>query len=484
MKKYLFLGTLALLLVVATSVLAQNGLPGGGWTSGQQIQNVGSSDATVQFNAYATDGTSYDCGSQVLAVGGSYTYLTNVDCPVPSGFQGSAVVSSDQPIAAVTNVNNKGTGAASGQYVGTNGGSIATTVAFPLIKNNHSNRTSTFYIQNASSNLNDITATFSVNGTDYPKTYSDVPANAMVVITPSDAGVPSGQGNVGGLTVTGTEPLAGTSLEHETAPAVANNLQASRGFVPGDYDTAVACPLVRYSAGSKQTTTGVQAQNVGTEAIDITITYSVVTGSTINPTATVTNVQPGESANFLQATDLNAKTVASATVTAVANDGTPDSATSVAVAAIVNDKAFATTPQRVTTYACFGTTNTATDSINLPLVKEDFGGSVVNTTGIQIQNVGNANTTLTLTYTPSGGTPVVITHSDPIAPGASKTFYRVGNSGTANISATSGSLASLNKTLNGVVVTSSGNVPIVAIANESSLSGAIQDTKNYEGFNQ
>ncbi|PIE81837.1 MAG: hypothetical protein CSA11_02915 [Chloroflexi bacterium] len=474
MKKFVIFAVLIMLLIGSALVMAQSGLPGSGFKSGQQVQNTGSTDATIVLTAYDESGVATSCGSHTVAPGGSYTYLTDIDCPVDAGFQGSAVVSSDQPIAAITNVNNKGTGAAAGQYTGTDGTAIADTIAFPLFKSDHSNRTTTFYIQNASGDANDIEATFTMNGTEYDTSFSNVPAYAMVVFSPADAGVPTGNGNIGGLVVSGTQPLAGTSLEHESSVSVASNLQASRAFVPSDYDSELACPLVRYASGGKVTTTGLQVQNVGTEDVDITVTYSIVSGSAVNTSRTINNVAPGASANFLQANDLNENTVASATVTAVASDGSGD----VALAAIVNDKATATTPQRVTTYACFGVNN-ATDFINLPLVKETAG---INTTGIQVMNVGSANATVELTYTNNNGT-VVVTHSDPIAPGASKTFYNLANGGTANVSATSGTLESLAGTVNGVTIDGAGQ-EIVAIANESSLgNNNPQDTKNYEGFN-
>lgn len=457
---------LLLVSLVATFSLvsAQGGLPGSGWTSGQQIQNVGGDDATVSFMAYDQSGTSTDCGMQSLQPGQSYTYLTDVDCPVSPGFIGSAVVSADQPIAAVVNVNNKGVGAASGQYRGTSGSDASTEIAFPLVKSDHAGRTTTFFLQNASTDVNTITATFNIGGTTYEKVFNSVPGNAMVVVIPADAGAPTGTGNVGGLTVTGTQPLAGAALEHPTVTVAAENLQGSKAFTPNEYDTTAYCPLLRNAFGGKQTTTGLQIQNVDNIAIDITVTYDYVGGG--SSTATATGVLPGNSANFLQANDIPAGTLASGTIEAT---GT--------IAAIVNDKATASNPERVTTYACFSE-NGATPTISLPLVKEDFGGSVSNTTGIQIQNVGDSATIVTLVYRPTTGGSVSLSHTDAIQPGASKTFYRVANGGTTNLT---GSPASLDSTVNGVTITA--DQPIVAIANESSLSGDIQDTKNYEGFN-
>lgn len=465
---------LMLMLIMAVGLVSAgpNDLPGNGWNSGQQIQNVGGASGTVNLMAYDQAGSAYNCGDQALNPGESYTYLPSTDCAtMPAGFEGSAVASADQPIAAVVNVANKPVGAAAGQYTGTDGSAVATSIAFPLVKSNHAGRTTTFYVQNASNSTNTISAEFKVNGSTYNNSYANVPANAMVIINPADAGVPTGTGNVGALTVTGTQPIAGTSLEHETAPSVANNMQASRAFVPSDFGSTLYCPLVRYQFGGNLTTTGIQVQNVGNVPTNITVTYSVVVGSAINTTTTQNSVAAGASANFLQQADLNPGTLAAATITSSATD----------IAAIVNDKATGASPERVTTYSCFNESN-ATDTISLPLVKEIFNG---NTGGIQVQNVGASATDVTLTYKTNTGQTVVIETSSPIAAGASKTFYSLTTGGTSGISVVSGSLASLTGTVNGVTIVSSGQ-PIVAIANEASLAtnASPQDTKNYEGFNQ
>lgn len=474
MKKLSIL-VLMLILIVSVGLVSAgpNDLPGNGWSSGQQIQNVGNASGTVNLTAYDTSGASFNCGDQALAPGESYTYLPDNDCPsMPAGFEGSAVASADQPIAAVVNVANRPVGAAAGQYTGTDGSAVSTSIAFPLVKSNHAGRTTTFFIQNASNSTNTISAEFKVNGNTYNNSYNNVPANAMVIVNPADAGVPLGTGNVGGLTVTGTQPVAGTSLEHETAPTVANNMQASRGFVPSDYGDTLFCPLVRFDFSSIKTTTGIQVQNVGNANTDITVTYSIVVGSAINTSTVAANVAPGESANFLQQNDFNANTLGAATIT---------SSNGQALAAIVNDRATLTNPQRVTTYACFNQAS-ATDTISLPLVKEYFFG---NTGGIQVQNVGNSPTNVTLTYSTHTGQTVVIETTSPIAAGASKTFVLLTTGGTSGINVVSGSLANLTGTVNGVVVVSSGE-PIVAIQNEGSLASNAnpQDTKNYEGFNQ
>jgi hypothetical protein len=445
--------------------LAQGGLPGSGWKSGQQIQNVGSASAKVVLTAYDENGQSFDCGEKTVAPGASATYLTDSDCPVDAGFIGAAVVSADQAIAAIVNVNNRGTGAAAGQYQGTDGVDVATTISFPLVKNGHSGRTTTFYVQNASTSPNNMTATFTVNGMTYSKTYSNVPANAMRVFSPSDAGVPAGQGQVGSLEVVGTQALAGSSLEHQTAAAVGENLQASKAFVAADGATNVFCPLYRNAHTAKGQTTGAQVQNVTGSSVNVTFTVKAGT-STYGPYTRT--IAAGASETFYAPSlspSIPAGTVGSATITSTGN-----------VVAVVNDKGSENGVDRVTTYACFGGGST---TINAPLAKEFAGG---NTTGIQVQNVGTANTKVTLAYKATNGSALTIRSNAEIAPGQSITAWGVSSASSEwQVLSSSGSMTG---TVNGVVITA--DQPVVAIANESSAAPnpSGQDTKNYEGFNQ
>ncbi len=465
---------LMLLLVLSVGLVSAgpNDLPGSGWTSGQQIQNVGNASGTVNLTAYDQAGSPYNCGDQALNPGESYTYLPQNDCAtMPAGFEGSAVASADQPIAAIVNVANLSVGSAAGQYTGTDGSAVSNSIVFPLVKSNHAGRTTTFYVQNASNSTNTITANFVVNGVPYNNSYPNVPANAMVIVNPADAGVPLGTGNVGALTVTGTQPVAGSSLEHETTASVAVNLQASRAFVPNDFGSDLFCPLARYQFGGLNASSGLQVMNVSGGPETINVAYNVIfpVPRTVGPIA-APNVADGASANFLQSDHLNPGELASISVS---SQGGGD------LAAIVNDRADAPNPKRVTTYSCFAEAN-ATNNISLPLVKEDFFG---NSTGIQVQNVGNSATTFTLTYITNNGDTIVLSNTDPIAPGASKTFYRINEGATTNINITTGNASQLDGTVSGVTVTSSE--PIVAMANEANYNGVNpQDTKNYEGFNQ
>lgn len=480
MKKLPFILLVILALVLGATLVSAQGLPGSGWETGQQVQNISdTADATIVMTVYDQDGVSSSCGTKTAGPGESVNFLAN-ECATSPGFQGSGVLSADAPLAAIVNVNNRTVGNAAGQYRGTDGDDVATTINFPLVKNNFAGRTTVFYVQNASSSTNTIEATFSTGDlggatTEYTNTYSNVPANAMVIVIPADAGVPAG--DVGSLVVTGTQPLAGSALEHEAGVGLANNLQASKAFTPSEYDTTAYCPLVRNAHTARDQTTGIQAQNVSGAPQTITVEYQyrVNNGSLQTDSVTSPTLADGESFTFFgkDATyGLPEGSLGSATVT---GDGGN-------IAVVVNDRGFALNPSPVTTYSCFPASGASTE-VSIPLYKEYFFG---NTSGIQVQNVSGANVSVTLEYNPVSGSPATVSHTQPIPPGASTTFFGV-SQGTSP-GDIDGAEAGLVNTFGGVVITSSGG-EIVAIANESSFGGfgttaSGQDTKNYEGINK
>lgn len=475
MKKVGIVLVLMLVMLIGVGLVAAQGsnLPGSGWRSGQQIQNLGTSNAAVVFTAYNMQGAPTACGEKSVPPGGSANYLTDVDCPVAAGFVGSAVVSADQPIAAIVNVVNNPSGKAAGQYRGTDGADVASSIAFPLMKNNFRGRTTTFYVQNASSSVNNISATFKVGTQNFPLASRSVQANAMTVITPADAGVPAG--SVGSLVVTGSQPIAGTVLEHEVNVPVGNNLLAATAFSPSEYDDVAFCPLVRNGHTRSDQTTGIQAQNVSGSAQAIRVRYVFSINGNPQPAKEVTSpvLQNGESFTFFakDATyGMPAGSLGSARVSGV-NGGN--------IAVIVNDVAFGVNPTRQTSYSCFAD-NGATTKIAMPLYKEFFRG---NTTGIQVQNVSNNPATITLTYTGNNGQVVKLRNTSPVPAGASFTFYGVSGS-PSGITIISGNPASLRGSFGGVVVESGQR--IVAMANESNDPSAPSglDAGNYEGFNQ
>lgn len=480
-KKTIIILTVVLALLVGVSLVsAQSKLPGSGWWSGQQIQNVGNAQATINFTTYDANGNGVPCGNAKTAAAGASANFLTTDCNnITTPFVGSAVVSADQPIAAIVNVVNMPIGRAAGMYRGTDGSDVATEIAFPLMKNNFFSRSTALYVQNASNANNDITVTVRIGANTYTKSFTGVKPYAMVVVSPADTTPAMPNNSYGSAKVTGTQPLAGTALEFQAGVAVGNNLHAYTAFVPQDFAAKAYCPLIRSNAYNLNT--GVQVQNVGAAAQQVRVSYSyTILGAGPLQTKQVTKgpVAPNDAATFATWEDLPTGAVGSAVVEGLGGGN---------IAVIVNDETFNLNPNRVTAYSCFpDTASTKTNKVAIPLYKEFYLGD---TSGIQIQNIGGAPASITVTYFPNGGgAPVKFSNANPVAPNASFNLYRV-STPLGGINVVSGNPASLLNGFGGVVV--EANQPIVAIVNEepgvtggAAKPASNQDAKLYEGFNQ
>jgi hypothetical protein len=480
MKKNFTAGTVILtLLLIAGTVVAQapdiRALPGSGWESGQQIQNVGTDAANMAATVYY-DGNEYGTTGVTLtdiAVNASVNILENHWDTTDTSFQGAAVVSSDQPIVAIVNVTN---GEAAGQYQGV--GTPDTEVGFPLFKNDFggAHKHTTFYIQNASDTAAMIYATFNADdGTPYTiDSGSAILASEMWVLDPANvAGMPTGI--KGGLVVTSTVNIAGVVLEHGVTEDTI--LQATMGFSPAEYGTELVAPLIKYRFGGNARSTGLQVQNVSDAAVDIYVNY-VEAGLSANPGTTyrqwALSVDPGASFTFYDnlgdGDDIPDGVLASATITATGD-----------IAAIVNET-YPSVPagkrQTQTVYHAIASAD-ATTKVGVPLAKEMMGSAGnEKSTGIQVMNVSDSMATVDLAYT-FGGTTYTIEDQE-IAAGASSTFFKV----NASIADTewAGGIKLPTGGFGGVVVTSDQN--IVVIVQETHLKATDpQDNKNYEGFN-
>lgn len=433
--------------------------------------------------AYDKNSAATFTASQTLTVGSAFTFLPTNFAGMPSGFIGSAVVSSDQPIkaiVAVTNFQAGSLGVAGGkavaQYQGTE--NVDTTLYFPLVKNNRAGNSTAFYVQNAGTAAASVTAVFKMDTGSptsyYTTTIASVGPNQMVLINPGDAGVPSIPGtgtrdNVGSLKVTSAQPLAGTVFEYKVGETVATVLNGTRGFTAADFSTKAYAPVVKNARANHFT--GVQVQNVSAGPVDITVSYIGVAGACAGNTYTdtATAVSTGTSKTFVQLTgqtNLPTNCTASATINATGN-----------IVAIVNEQNMPSTPLAGITFSAMPDSSKTT-KVSAPLLKDRRSGS---STGLQIQNVGTATATnVVVTFACKGAaTFTAISTPQTIIAGGAKLFLRPSAmpAGTFTV----GNPFSSNNVNCAVTITA--DQPIVAIANEfADTLGAYDDT-NYEGFN-
>jgi hypothetical protein len=494
MKKMRIFALVAIVTMMVASAASAQGisnLPGGGWWSGEQVQNVGSEAATINIAAYHVSNSSMDVNATVDVDPGkafTFTPFTGLD-GMDDGFQGSAVVSSNQPIKAIVNVTNLLVGSvgvtggtAAGQYQGIDGSAVADTLYFPLAKGDYYGATTTFYVQNAGDTAATIVATFAMNdGNEYVYTSPAIEPNRIAIFsvfnaTGYDKGTASG-GTVrlGALTVTSAQPLAGVVMEHSTTDATAKALFATRGFTANDFDTTAYAPVIKNTFYGQFT--GLQVQNVSASNIDVTVTYLVASGPNVGESIVQTHagLAPGKSVTFVQldavdggvGTFLDAGDLAGATITATGN-----------FVAIINEQNSAASVG--ITYSAMPD-GSATHNVSAPLFKDNYYNS---TSGLQIQNVGSvaASATAVFACTRTDNSTFTAT-SDAFSIPASGTFLFYRPSTNA---ATGGSLFGTGEFLANancsVSITADQN--IVAIVNEAGINAnASLDNNNYEGFN-
>jgi hypothetical protein len=490
MRKKLISATIALLLIslIGGTVWAQGigpqTLPGGGWTTGTQVQNVGTQSADIVMEVYGQSSGSWSLTENSVASGASVNFLAS-SFGWPDGSIGSAIVSSSQPIVAQTTETN---GTAAAQYQGID--TPDTQVNFPLVKNDYkgSGKYTTFYVQNAGSSDAVIYAKYTdENGQTYPwNSGSAVDAGRMVVLNPTDVNFPGDQ--LGSLVVTSTVPIAGIVNEHDVSETIV--LQSTRGFAPTDAGTTLLIPTIKRQLGNRST--GPIIQNASNSPVDIRITYK---GTGINFAQYANNVPAGASVTFFEnneicpsaatcgntGTPLPVNTLASAVVT-----GTGD------IVGVVNET-FYTVPsgqrQRQTVTSAFNEAD-ATTKVGVPLYKVNHDHK---NTGVQLQNTSltsSANYTATFSLG-SGGSVTNYTLAGSIDPGQFVTLFKLyastpdGSSWVGSGFPSAWSTSSTNTNRFGSV-TIEADQPIVAAVTEADddpTLGNRQDIKSYEAFN-
>lgn len=451
MKKVSFLLFMLMILAAVSVVSAQSGPPGSGYWFGATHQNVGTTDATVEITAYDSASAASYAHSTTIAPGAALNVGPNDIPGLPAGFIGSVVTSSDQPLVALVNLTNRPaggfgvpTGKAAAIYNGVGGPGASTEINFPLVKYNHFNKTTTFYLQNAGSAATTIDVTFTIGATDYDYTTPSIAPGQMVAVDAGLAGV-AGTGNIGAMTLTSAQPIAGAMLEHEHTGAVGIVLQGSSGFAPGELEQTVYCPTYKQNHFGRRS--GLQVQNVHTAAQDVTVTFVAANGTTF--TATEAGVAPGASVTFINRAEITSGTLFAATVEGSAG----------AVAGIVNESELPLVNplQTSTTYNCQAA-STASTTVSYPAYKESWFSR---TTALQIQNVGASNASnVVISFTDNNGNTHTTT-AQTINAGASNVYVCVSGNGAL----WSGSNLP-GSTLSGVTITS--DQPIIAVANEAS----------------
>lgn len=524
MRKTLWvLASLVAIFSIAGVATAQtNPLPGSGWYTTAQIQNVSTQtgDARVTLQVYPAEGASstqvYSATTSVPQGGGktffpgSANTAGNIDVTpsLPGPFQGSMVVLSDREIVAVGQITNRhfpqfGVGVpggfASEQYRGST--AVSSRLIYPTVKNNYGGKTTIFSVQAAGSPVTYVATIRSSDGKIYTKSGS-ISENRATILIPSDFRdasnnpMPSTNCEVGGVLDANTSPcfgaitveatggnIVGTVIEFRVGESPARTVQASSMFASNEAGKTILCPTYKnaFPISGNQRTTGITVANVSSSPVTFDLTLSSASGNTTIPDNTL---QSGRSLTFFRHLNTGntslppADTLASAVIT------TKDGSNS--LVAVVSESNFpgtgnipANTPQKQTTYTCFNA-DQATNKVAAPIFKKDAGN---NTTGLQIQNANPAGgssfaATVNFVCTQIGTTSPVNQYSlttPVIAPGAAANVFRPSQ-------VPDGQLCSV------IITAPSTSDKVVVVVNESSdffpgTETFLLNTKNYEGFN-
>jgi len=415
--------------------------------SGIQVQNLSGSSSTIYLTYYDQNGFAIATdGPQNVTAFNSVTFYQPSNTTLPSGFDGSAVVQSTQPIAAIVNrVNYTGTNASAGSTTLPSGAG-GSNVTVPLVYGGQNGYVSTISIQNTSTGTATYTVSLQANGVTTPTSTVQVTIPSLAVKrlrVGTDLFVPS--------TFLGSAIISASGATLTAVAETRNSsngiLMSSAGFASGT--TTINAPLLFKNYNGW--VSGAQVANMSST----TITVNAQLHNRDNDSALgLPPVTLGPNQAYFY--DL-------ATVSFLP-DGFVGSAvfTSTGPAAVTIQEVNST---QVAGMAYSGFSN-GTNNISIPLIfKETSTGW---NTGVQVQNLGAIDATVTITYTLSTG--FTISESSVAIAGQSVTFYQPANTGLPS------------NTTGAATVTSNGP-PIVAIVNETNYQRTGDASMAYEGIN-
>lgn len=362
------------------------------YSSSFQVQNLDPEGPARIIVTFYDRNTGDPVGSPLpreIPAGGSVTFLAS-DLPVPNGFVGSAVVSSDKPIAAISNDQTAGD-----RFMGASHDGVinaATTVYVPLAMKNNSGWNTTLAVQNAGSSDSASTRIEFRDTNNNPIATITAPTikPGASYILPLKDQASLGWKLVGSATVTSDQPVA-VSLNHTNDQL----LLSTTGFINGAQK--IYAPLIM--SNNNGWGTDVQIMNVGSAPATIQAKRN---GTDVVDTVTLA---PGQAKTWLRplpGTNTGWKWVGSFSF-----EGTSPSDR---IVGIVNESHVSGTGM---SYKAF---TGGTNKVFAPLIMSRNSGWW---TDMQVMNIGASAATVDLKR---NGTDVVDTVV--LAPGQSKTWLR------------------------------------------------------------
>jgi hypothetical protein len=524
MKKLALLSALVFALALAPLVtLAQTPPQQDTITgSGIQIQNLTADTAANVQLLYYPGGGAAAVSQDVTVPGGESVTLLSFDDNSPStpdfavgeGFQGSVVITSDQPVAAITNL--IGSDSAGNPFAITEGypGIVegATTLNAPLIVRNNpvgaNNASTSLSIQNASDSTVNGTVTYTPGADTQGNLIGNEGVSDTFSLGPGESTVFSqfaktdlGDRFVGSATITADGNIAATVQQEGN-----DQLNSYAAFASASATASV--PLVIANNNVPRAFTGIQIQNTGGAETTVTVNFS---DNSISQAQPEVGLEPCGDNGVMQSRQLTIGAGASSTlITQAFADGTEidefgfdpqffncryiGSATidggGQNIVAIVNQTQTSGSLQG-SAYEGFDPA-VATGDVRAPLAAANNFGLL---TGVQVQNTGTSSAEVTISYGPNTYTEQVPGNLEPCATqpesrtatvegGASFTFVQLGVAGLPDGLDTESGLDSqfTNCTYIGSATVTGGS--IVSVVNQQNLNPTQDTLTTYNAFNQ
>jgi hypothetical protein len=377
----------------------------GGYLTVAYIENVTNAPAHLRVQYYDLNGNPVGKGNSVAALPywGTWTLRQDNADALAAGQAGSAVIYSDQPVAAFVNeFAPRGSGDATSYTAIKLPAGTGPTLYAPAIANGaYGGYTTGIGLLNAGTAATDIRITYRDGSGAIVKqqTLSGVPASAYRGLYSGDVAL----GLLAGFA--GTATIESTSTPAQPLAAVINEVGPGGQFssydaVPAGQQTLQAPTVLSNAYGGFNT--GIGIQNTSPRAGSVAITYYDSAGTLVktSPFQIAANGYLG----VYQGTDVPAGAYTARITSLTAG---------VMLAAIVNEVAPANgSAQQSTSYNTFGG---SAASANLPLVAS--AGADGWSTALGIMNTGSSATTVTVTYFDAAtGAPVGTVQSQSLAP--------------------------------------------------------------------
>lgn len=310
--RLILLSSIFALLVVSGVAYAQIAYTAS-FTTSITYQNVGDADASVLFQFYPENtGTPIEVNRTLPANAGSSLFVGSL-AEIDPGFNGSAVMSSDQPIVAtLVQISSDSLVRNRGLSNGFSAGSSS--VLLPTVLKNQFATTSRFSVQNVGSeNVNLTVNIYNASAPSDPPivvTHNNLPAGAAKYWDMGTlSGITAASFN-GSATVTavpsdgsGDAVIVGSVMELSTTGAANSAFEGVSGGSDTVYMATGLC-------GAFGASSSYAVQNVGSAAATVTVTYA--SGQSDDAV-----IQPGAKNSFIACDVLPANTSTSATITAV-----------------------------------------------------------------------------------------------------------------------------------------------------------------------